>query len=57
MCKNLLVINLSNEGDDLVLEKKPTISTGVRYSKSKQEKNSTNIAVKALTRQNGTIPQ
>jgi len=35
----------------------PAMSTGVRYSKLKKAKNSANIAVKALIRQNTTIAQ
>jgi len=31
-------------------------STGAQYSKSKKEKNSINIAVEVLVRQNTTIP-
>jgi len=57
MCKNLPVLNLPNKGDDLVLEIDPVMSTGVRYSKSKKEKNSANIAVEVLIRQNATILQ
>ena len=33
------------------------MSTGVRYSKSKKEKNFTNTAVEALIKQNATIPR
>jgi len=38
MCKNLLVLNLTNEGDDLILYTDAAISTRVQYSKSKREK-------------------
>jgi len=34
----------------------PAMSTRVRYSKSKREGNSANTAMKALIKQNATIP-
>ena len=48
MCKNLHVLNLPNEGDDLIFGTDANNSIGVQYSKSKKEKNSANIAVKLL---------
>jgi len=33
------------------------MSNGVQYSKSKKKKNSTNIAVEVLIKQNAIIPQ
>jgi len=37
------------------LKQMPAMSTGVQYSKSKKEKNSRNIVVEVLIRQNATI--
>jgi len=39
------------------LKQMPAMSTEVRYSKSKKEKNFANIAVEVLIRQNVTILQ
>jgi len=39
------------------LRQMPAMSIRVRYSKLKKAKNSTNIVVEALIRQNATIPQ
>ena len=50
MCENLPILNLPNEGDDLIFETNASNEQKVRYSKSKKEKNSANIAVKVLIR-------
>ena len=55
MYKNLHVLNLPNEGDDLILRQTPTMSIGVQYSKSKKEKNFANITVEVLIKQNTII--
>ena len=50
MCRNLPILNLPNEEDDLVLETDDNNEHWSEYSKSNKEKNSANIAVEALIR-------
>jgi len=56
MCKNLPVLKFPNEEYDLILKTDVTMSIGMRYSKSKKEKNSISIAAKSLIKQNAIIP-
>jgi len=56
MCKNLPVLNLSNEEDDLIIETDASNEYWSVVLKIKEEKNSANAAMKILIRQNATIP-
>jgi len=57
MCTNLPVLNLPNEEDDLILETDANNEHWTAILKIKKEKNSTNIAVEALTKLNAIILQ
>jgi len=57
MCKNLPFLNLSNEGDDLVLETDASNEHWGAVVKTKKAKNSVNIVMKVLIRQNAIIPR
>jgi len=50
MCKNLPVLNLPNEGDDLILEIDASNEHLRAVLKIKKKKNSANITVEVLTR-------
>ena len=57
MYKNLPVLNLPNEGDDLVLETDVNNEYWSTVLKIKEVKNSVNITVEVLIRRNATIPR
>jgi len=56
MCKNLPVLNLPNEEDDLILEKNASNEYWSAVLKIKEE-SSSNIAMEALTKVNAIIQQ
>ena len=55
MCKNLPLLNLPNEEDDLILETDASNKHWSAVLKIKKEKNSANIAVEVLIKSNTTI--
>ena len=57
MCKNLHVLNLPNEGDDLVLKTDTSNEHWSAVLKIQKGENSANITMKVLIRQSITIPQ
>ena len=57
MSKNLLVLNLPNEGDDLALETDASNDHWSAVLKIKEGEKLCNITVKVLIRQNATILQ
>jgi len=55
MCKNLTVLNLPNEGDDLVLKVEASNEHYSTVLKIKEGKNSANTAMEVSIRQNAII--
>jgi len=55
MCKNLPVLNLPNEEDDLILETDASNEHWNAVLKIKNEKNSANIAVEVLIKLNAIM--
>ena len=57
MCKNLPILNLPNEEDDLIVEIDANNEYWSAILKIKKEKNSANITVEVLTKLNAIILQ